>query len=101
VAKKKDGGGASGNTIPDFGVMTMLELRMFARRLRKANLVYAAALVGNRRKGFSQIAKKLGKYAEYLYLSLAFEAIGRHGKAVSYQNKCNAIYNKLPEDLQW
>jgi hypothetical protein len=85
----------SSNTIPNLDCSNIDELRAFALKYRKTNLDNAAYLIGDHRKGFSLLAKKLSKYAEYKALAMECRLEGSVDRALDYENRCERLYEGL------
>ena len=61
----------------------------------------AAALIGDRRSGYTNIAARLGAYAANKATAMASRKRGDIQAALVYERIADDIYNRLPEDLKW
>ena len=66
-----------------------------------AEAAQAAALIGDKRKGYTAIARQLAHYASNKATAMGCRLRGDIGAALIYENICDGIYNRLPKDLRW
>lgn len=89
------------NTIPNFDAMTEAELRAFWSKYHRPTRKNAAALVGDRRKGYIGICHTLAVYAMSKGCAVRLRTVGEIARAMTYEHSCELRYNELPEDLRW
>ena len=93
---------ASTNTIPNFDAMTESELMSFWVKHRQGSSFKAsAALIGDRRKGYTVLAGDLAAYACNKSVAMRARTAGDMQLAESYEKACDQIYSNLPADLKW
>lgn len=89
------------NTIPNFDAMTEDELMKFWSKYHRPRRKDAEELIGDRRKGFTNIAADLANYACNKSVAMKLRLEGKIETALNYEQQCDRIYERLPEDLRW
>jgi len=92
------------NTVPNLDCMTRDDLSAwlaYIGRTGRPQRDKAAALIGDRRKGYLAIAGHIRNYAVNKYVAMQCRTAGRVGAAIVYERICDMIYSKLPDDLRW
>jgi hypothetical protein len=90
------------NTVPNLDAMTPDDLMEFWLRYQQhTTRKDAATLIGDRRKGFTTLAKDLGAYAANKATAMRCRLKGDIQAASVYETICDHIYNELPDDLKW
>lgn len=90
------------NNIPNLDAMTEDELMAFWQRYQnRQTRKDAAELIGDRRKGYTVLAAKLGGYASNKAAAIACRSRGDIQAAEVYESICEQIYETLPSDLRW
>lgn len=89
------------SNVPNFDAMTETELMAFWKRYHRATRKDAEQLVGDRRKGFTVIAAMLANYACNKSVAMKCRLDGRITAALVYEDICEKIYERLPDDLKW
>tara|TARA_R100000951_G_C2614481_1_gene172299 strand:+ start:315 stop:593 length:279 start_codon:yes stop_codon:yes gene_type:complete len=91
------------NTIPNLDALDSADLLSYARRYEVKGLPRAAAalLIGDRRKGYTLIARNVGHYARNAHVARECRIRGDIQAAQNYENICENIYARLPADLRW
>lgn len=87
--------------VPNFDAMTHDALMAFWKRYHRSSRKDAQALIGDRRKGFTNIAADLANYACNKAVAMTCRLEGKIDTATSYERICDSIYSRLPRDLQW
>lgn len=87
--------------IPNFDAMDKDELMTFWFKYAHATRVQAEDLVGDRRKGFTVIAKQVANYAANKGAAVSCRLKGDIVGAQIYESICDSIYDSLPADLRW
>lgn len=81
--------------------MSADDLWTFGNRLRKATRNYMAKIVGDKRKGYTEIARLIAGYAENKAVAMKCRARGDIVAAAIYEKICDGLYQRLPEDQRW
>lgn len=93
------------NTIPrlsDLDTMGRDELMNFWMRFQnRCKRSDAAAIVGDKRHGYTTISARLGAYAANRAAALGCRADGNEQGAEVYEIICESIFRRLPADLRW
>lgn len=89
------------NQVPNFDGMAVSDLRAFVAEYTNITRAQAAALVGDKREGFTKIARFVRAYAENKAVAMECRLRGDIDGATVYERICDMIYMKLPEDLRW
>jgi hypothetical protein len=90
------------NTIPNLDAMHKDELMDFWMRYQnRQKRADAAALIGDRRPGYTVIAGSLGGYASNKAAAISCRLSGDIQGAMVYESICDGIYDRLPADLRW
>lgn len=89
------------NTIPNFDAMTKDELMEFWSRYHRPTRKDAEALIGDRRKGYTNIAATLANYACNRAVAMKCRLDGDITRAQCYEYAMDLSYDALPDDLKW
>ena len=87
--------------IPNFDAMDKDELLDFWFKYSRATRAEAEELIGDRRRGFTILAKDLAYYASNKGTAVACRLKGDIRAALVYESICDSIYDALPGDLKW
>lgn len=87
--------------IPNFDGMTQGELMEFWSRYHRASRKDAEELVGDRRKGYTNIAAVVANYACNKAVAMTCRVKGDINAALIYEHSADLCYNQLPQDLKW
>jgi hypothetical protein len=87
--------------VPNFDAMTREELMQFWQRYHRPSRRDAAALVGDRRAGYTNIASSLASYACNKAVAIRCREEGNISSAACYEQHADMIYQRLPADLRW
>lgn len=88
-------------TIPNFDAMAPDELMAFWSRYHRATRKDAAELVGDRRKGYTNIAATAANYACNKAVAMQCRLRGDIQAASIYEHAAELCYERLPPDLRW
>ncbi len=91
---------AAGN-VPNLDAMTHDALMAFWKRYHRASRRDAEDLVGDRRKGFTNIAADLANYACNKAVAMTCRLEGKVDTALGYERQADIIHSRLPFDLRW
>lgn len=89
------------NTVPNLDAMSEDELMVFYNKHRLHRRKDAEALVGDKRPGYTNIAGSLAHYSINKAVAMKCRREGNINGALCYENICERIYHRLPEDIQW
>jgi hypothetical protein len=89
------------NNVPNFDAMTCDELMIFWSRYHRPSRKDAEALVGDRRRGFTNIAAKLANYACNKAVAMGCRLDGNIESALIYDECADMCYEDLPSDVKW
>lgn len=89
------------STVPNLDCMVDSELEAFHARYQRPTRADAAALIGDRRRGYIGLAKSLAAYANNKATAQQCRLRGDIQGASIYETICDGIYDRLPEDLRW
>ncbi len=89
------------NNVPNFDAMTRDELMEFWRRFHRPTRKDAEWLVGDRRKGFTNVAAALANYACNKAVAMSCRISGDITAALIYEQHCDLSYERIPADLRW
>jgi hypothetical protein len=89
------------NNIPNLDAMSADDLMAFWARYNRSSRTDAAELIGDRRKGFTNIAAALANYACNKAVAMQCRERGDIQAAEIYEYNTDLSYNRLPEDLRW
>lgn len=89
------------NTIPNLDGMSEADLSTFHHKYSRPRRTDAAALIGDTRPGYTNIARHLANYASNKGAAMMCRRSGDITGASIYETICDNIYAKLPEDLKW
>jgi len=81
--------------------MSSAELMAFWKRYHRATRKDAAELVGDTRKGYTNIAATLANYACNKAVAIDCRLKGDIQAALIYEHNADLCYDRLPADLQW
>ena len=85
----------------NFDAMSEDDLMGFWLKYSRTSRAQAAELIGDRRKGFTVVAKQLANYASNKATAMACRVRGDIRAALVYEQICDSIYNHLPKDVRW
>ena len=89
------------NAVPNFDAMTKDDLMNFWARYHRPSRKDAAALIGDRRAGYTNLAADLANYACNKATAMSCRLKGSIQSAQVYETHCDMIYARLPTDLRW
>lgn len=89
------------NNVPNLDAMTSTELMAFWKRYHRPTRKDAAELIGDRRKGFTNLTSALAAYACAKACAMDLRLKGEIARATTYEEACDIAYDCLPEDLRW
>ncbi len=89
------------NNIPNFDAMSANELMSFWARYSRPTRKDAAALIGDKRPGYTTICGTLAAYACNKAVAMKCRLDGDIQGAQIYELHCDQTYDRLPEDLRW
>lgn len=88
--------------IPNLDAMGKEALMAFWKKYQQiSRRKDCAELIGDRRKGYTTIAKDLGAYAVNKATAISCRLRGDIQAAQIYELICDSIYADLPEDCRW
>lgn len=87
--------------VPNLDCMSEDELMAFWKRYSRPSRKDAEALIGDRCKGFTTMCGRLAGYAANKATAISCRLRGDIQVALSYENICDAIYDRIPEDIRW
>jgi hypothetical protein len=87
--------------VPNLDAMSDRELMDFWLVYRSPSRKDAEALIGDRRKGYTGLASSLAGYASNKATAITCRERGDIRAAQIYEQICDFIYEKLPEDILW
>lgn len=89
------------NTVPNLDAMCRDDLMEFWSKFNRPSRKDAEKLIGDTRRGYTVLAGRLAAYAANKAAEMRCREAGKMGGAESYNNICDNIYNRLPQDLKW
>lgn len=87
--------------VPNLDAMPEDELMAFWSRYARPSRKDAEELIGDRRKGFTTLSGRLAGYASNKATAITCRLRGDIQAAQVYEGICDAIYERIPEDLRW
>lgn len=89
-------------TVPNLDAMSKEDLMAFWMKYQNiSRRKDCAELIGDRRKGYTTIAKDLGAYAVNKATAIGCRLRGDIQAAQIYERICDSIYDGIPEDCRW
>lgn len=85
----------------NFDGMTREQLMEFWARYHVPSRRDAAALIGDKRKGYVRFTEMLAAYACNKAVAMGCRADGNVASAEVYEKHCDNIFDQLPADLRW
>lgn len=86
----------------NFDAMALEDLVTFAQSLESGTTrTHASRVVGDRRPGYTTIARNIGHYARNKSVAMQCRARGDIQAAQIYETICDRIYAALPADVRW
>jgi hypothetical protein len=98
---RKSDGQFSENKVPNLDGMSDADLMAFWKRYRRPKRKDAAELIGDTRKGYTNLASLLAAYAVNKATAMTCRAKGDIQGAETYEHGCRLVYERLPQDLRW
>jgi hypothetical protein len=90
------------HNVPNLDCMSNDELWEFWKRYqRRRTRKDMAELIGDKRKGYTVLAARLGAYACYKAVAMRCRLEGDTNGAMCYEGICDSIYKDIPYDLRW
>lgn len=89
------------DAVPNLDDMTHEDITHFALVYQRPSRKDAQRLIGDRRKGFTTLCGSLSGYAWNKATAMTCRMKGDIQAALVYEQICESIYNRLPEDLRW
>ena len=90
--------------VPNLDAMTTDDLMTFWRKYAlggRTRRVDAQELIGDRRPGYTGLARALANYASNRATAQRCRVRGNIVAALNYEHICQMIYDGLPADLRW
>lgn len=89
------------NMVPNLDAMDQEELMKFWKRFHRPRRKEAAELIGDRRKGYTNLASLIAGYACNKAVAMGCREKGDIQAAQVYELHCDMTYERIPEDLRW
>lgn len=87
--------------VPNLDGMSERDLMAFWSRYHRPSRKDAADMVGDRRKGYTDICATLANYACNKAVAMACRRRGDVVAAGVYEHSAQLCYDRLPADLRW
>lgn len=89
------------NNVPNLDAMSADDLWAFWQRYARPSRKDAAALIGDRRRGYTTLCGALAGYASNKATAMRCRESGDITAAQCYEAIADRIYSELPDDLRW
>lgn len=87
--------------IPNLDGMTHDDLMKFWKKYHRPKRKDAAELIGDTRKGYTNIAATVANYALLHAVAMTCRKRGDIQAALTYEHAADLAYDRLPDDLKW